>query len=141
MGISKCIALSCSPDTSRRSKSPWSHILSGTSCADIRHSNRTIANIASKVCSVVTGEPSNSLLAKLEKDSLLNEISSDQFIYQVNDYSILAFYETRMMSVKVAKRNLFPQSTNLVNDPTGSLKDAGLITVVYCQPQCSQVRL
>ncbi|KAL9105022.1 MAG: hypothetical protein Q9163_000119 [Psora crenata] len=72
-----------------------------------------VANVAAKVCSVLTGEPSNSLLATLEKDSLLNEISSDQFAHQVNDYEILTFYETRMMSVKVHKRNLFPKITSM----------------------------
>jgi len=72
------------------------------------------------VCSVLTGEPSNSLLATLEKDSLLNEISSDQFAHQVNDYEILTFYETRMMNVKVGKRKVFPQITNMVCDSTGS---------------------
>ena len=82
--------------------------------------------MASEVCSVLTGEPSNSLLATLEKDSLLNEISSDQFTHQINDYRILTFYETRMMSVKVGKRKLFPQFTSMVGNPTGLFKGAGL---------------
>lgn len=73
-----------------------------------------VANVASKVCSVLTGEPSNSLLSTLEKDSLLNEIASDQFAHQLNDYEILTFYETRMMSVKVGKHKLLPQITNMV---------------------------
>lgn len=73
-----------------------------------------IVNVASKVCSVLTGEPSNSLLATLEKDSLLNEISSDQFNHQINDFEILSFYETRMMDVKVRQRKIFPQLTSMV---------------------------
>ncbi len=72
------------------------------------------------MCSVLTGEPSNSLLATLEKDSLLNEISSDQFAHQVNDYEILTFYETRKMSVKVGKLKFLPQITDMVCDLTGS---------------------
>jgi len=40
-----------------------------------------IANIASNICSVLIGELSNSLLVILEKDLLLNKISSDQFAY------------------------------------------------------------
>lgn len=72
------------------------------------------------MCSVLTGEPSNSLLATLKKDSLLNEISSDQFAHQVNDYEILTFYETLKMSVKVAKLKCLPQITDMVCDLTGS---------------------
>ena len=80
-----------------------------------------VANVASKVCSVLTGEPSNSLLATPEKDSLLTEISSDQFIHQINDYEILTFYETRKMDVKVRNRNFLPQVTSMVRDPSGSV--------------------
>ena len=67
-----------------------------------------VADVASKICSILTGEPTNSLLATLKRNSLLNKISSDQFANQVNDYEILAFYETRMTSVKIGQRKLFP---------------------------------
>ena len=83
----------------------------------LRKCNRAgIANVASKVCSVLTGEPSNSLLATLEKDSLLNEISSDQFYHQINDFEILSFYEGRKMDVKVRKRGIriLPGLTSMV---------------------------
>ncbi|KAL6713021.1 hypothetical protein ACLMJK_009417 [Lecanora helva] len=73
----------------------------------------SVADFASKICSVLTGEPTNSLLDTLKKDSLLNEISSDQFNYQVNDYEILSFYETRKMDVKIGRRKIFPQITSM----------------------------
>ena len=73
-----------------------------------------MADVASKICSVLTGEPSNSLLDTLKKDSLLNEISSDQFNHQVNNYEILSFYETRKMEVKVKQRKFLPQVTSMV---------------------------
>ena len=65
-------------------------------------------------CSVLTDEPSTSLFNILKKDSLLNEVSSDQFNRQINDYEILSFYETRMMDVKFKKRKIFPQVTSMV---------------------------
>lgn len=79
-----------------------------------------IANVASKVCCVLTGEPQNSLLATLEKDSLLNEISSDQFNHQINDFEILSFYEARPTNVKVKQRKFFPQLISMVRT-TGSI--------------------
>ena len=83
---------------------------------NLRTLNRAgVADIASKVCSVLTGQPSNSLLDTLKKDSLLNELSSDQFNHQINDYEILSFYETRKMDVKVKQRKIFPQVTSMVN--------------------------
>lgn len=66
-----------------------------------------VVEFASNLCSVLIGEPSNSLLTILKKDSLLNEISTDQFTHQLNDYEILNFYETRKMSVKVGKVKIF----------------------------------
>ena len=84
-------------------------------CADSGTCTRAgVASIASKICSAMTGEPSNSLLATLEKDSLLNEISSDQFHHQINDYEILSFYETKPMDVKIKQRKIFPQITSMV---------------------------
>lgn len=73
-----------------------------------------IANIASKICSALTGEPSNSLLATLEKNSLLNKISSDQFEHLMNEFKILSFYETRKMGVKIRRRKLLSHFTSMV---------------------------
>ena len=72
------------------------------------------ADVAAKIGSVITGEPTNSLLATLEKGSLVNEISSDQFSHQVNKYAILTFFETKPMSVKVKGRKFFPQVASMV---------------------------
>jgi len=63
--------------------SSGSYICPASRCGTVRFANTKncnragVVNIASKVCSVLIGELSNSLLAILEKDSLLNEISSD----------------------------------------------------------------
>lgn len=62
----------------------------------------------------MTGQPTNSLLATLQKDSLLNEIASDQFTYQLNDFEILCFYETRMMEVRLKNHRFLPQMTSMV---------------------------
>ncbi len=82
-----CESLLCSLNNPQSIASDWPYLLSGSGCADTENYNRAgIADISSKVCSVLTGEPSNSLLATLEKDSLLNEISSDQFNHQMSNY-------------------------------------------------------
>ena len=75
-----------------------------------------VADVASKICSVLTGEPSNSLLDTLKKDSLVNEISSDLFHHQINDYKILSFYETRKMDVRVKRLRMIPQVTSMVRN-------------------------
>lgn len=100
---------------------------------DFKNCDRAaIADVASKVCSVFTGEPSNSLLATLEKDSLMNEISSDQFVHQMNDYEIFTFYETQKMYVKVGKRKIFPQVASMVGDPSNSIGIICSPAVVHC---------
>ena len=77
-----------------------------------------VADVASKICSGLTGEPTNSLLDTLKKDSLLNEISSDQFNHQIHNYEILSFYETRKTDVKIKQRKIFPQITGTVRSST-----------------------
>lgn len=74
----------------------------------------SIANVAAKVWSVFSRNPVNSLLGTLERNSLLNEISSDQFRHQVNDYRILSFYETKPMQVRVKRRKVFPRKASMM---------------------------
>ena len=59
-----------------------------------------IADSAAKLCSALTGHARNSLLQTLTKHSLLNEVSKDQFRFQLNDYEVLTFMETQKMGVK-----------------------------------------
>ena len=59
-----------------------------------------IAESAAKFCSALTGQTRNSLLQTLTKHSLLNEVSTDQFRPQLNDYEVLTYIETLKMNVK-----------------------------------------
>ncbi|KAL8729216.1 MAG: hypothetical protein Q9181_005069 [Wetmoreana brouardii] len=59
-----------------------------------------VAEAAAMVYSAVTGQPRNKLLDSLKKKSLINELSSDQFRHQMNDYEVLSFIERRKMPVK-----------------------------------------
>ena len=57
--------------------------------------------VAAKVCSAFTGQPTNKLLDSLKAKSLITELSSDQFRHQLNDYQVLSFIERRKMPVKI----------------------------------------
>ncbi|KAL8918578.1 MAG: hypothetical protein Q9172_005368 [Xanthocarpia lactea] len=57
--------------------------------------------VAAKVCSAFTGQPTNKLLDSLKAKSLITELSSDQFRHQLNDYEVLSFIERRKMPVKI----------------------------------------
>ncbi|KAL8856062.1 MAG: hypothetical protein Q9178_007318 [Gyalolechia marmorata] len=57
--------------------------------------------VAAKVFSAFTGQPTNKLLDSLKAQSLMTEISSDQFRHQLNNYDILSLIERRMMPVKI----------------------------------------
>ena len=65
-----------------------------------------IAESAAKFCSALTGQTRNSLLQTLTKNSLLNEVSEDQFRPQLNDYEVLSYMETLKMGVKKNLRHL-----------------------------------
>ena len=68
--------------------------------------NAGIAKFAANFYSAFTGQPRNNLLDSLKKKSPITEFSADQFRYQMNDYEILSFIETRKMSVKILR--IFP---------------------------------
>lgn len=74
-----------------------------------------VADSAAKLCSALTGQAKNSLLETLEKASLLNEISKDQFRPQIGDYEVLTFVETRMMDVRIRRRRFLPQVTSMAS--------------------------
>ena len=60
-----------------------------------------VAEAAANVCSAFTGQPKNKLLETLKSRSLINELSSDQFRHQLNDFEVLSLIERRKMPVKV----------------------------------------
>ena len=60
-----------------------------------------VAEAAANVCSAFTGQPRNKLLESLKSRSLINELSSDQFRHQLNDYEVLSLIERRKMPVKI----------------------------------------
>ena len=60
-----------------------------------------VAEAAANVCSAFTGQPKNKLLESLKSRSLINELSSDQFRHQLNDYEVLSLIERRKMPVKI----------------------------------------
>ena len=68
-----------------------------------------VADPAANICSVLTGTAKNSLLATLSKNSLYNEMTTDHFRTQLNDYDVISFFETRNMGVKIHKWKLLPQ--------------------------------
>ena len=80
-----------------------------------RGGNRVeFAKLTAALCSALTGQPTNSLLKSLEKESLLEELASIQFGKRMNDYDILTFFETVEMKVKVRKIAMVPQFTSTV---------------------------
>ena len=63
-----------------------------------------LGDFAANICSALTGEAKNSLLEQLQRNSILNEISTDQLSNQMNDYEVLTYYETRMTKLIIRKR-------------------------------------
>ena len=73
----------------------------------------SLADVAANFASAVTASAKNSLLKTLKKNSLLNEISKDQFRPQSGDYEVFTFTESKMMDVKIRIR-IIPQITSMV---------------------------
>lgn len=65
--------------------------------------------------SVVTGEPRNNLLETLNRGSLFNETTSDDFTVQLNDYKVISYFEMRKTYVRVKNIRIFPQ-TSMVSE-------------------------
>ena len=78
----------------------------------------TLADVAANFASAMTGSAKNSLLKTLKKDSLLNEISKDEFQPQLGNYEVLTFIEAKMMDVhsglKWIRFRIVPQITSMV---------------------------
>ncbi|KAF8541724.1 hypothetical protein BDD12DRAFT_790429 [Trichophaea hybrida] len=53
------------------------------------------------VLSAVTGEQQNTILSTLKKNSVLNEIITDTFCLQKENYEIVTFFETMPMKIKL----------------------------------------
>ena len=73
-----------------------------------------LADVAANFTSAMTSSAKNSLLKTLKQNSLLNEISKDQFRPQLGDYEVLTFIESKKMDVKFMKLRLVPQFTSMV---------------------------
>ena len=73
-----------------------------------------IANFIANIVSVFTGEPRNNLLSTLERDSLYNEATTDDFNAQLGNYGVVSFFETRKTDVKIKNWKFLPQVTSMV---------------------------
>ena len=84
-----------------------------------RGGNRAgVGEFAANICSALTGGARNSLLEQLQRNSILNKISTDQFSIQSNDYEVLTYIESKLTKLTVHKKiNIFPQVTNMVRGP------------------------
>lgn len=76
-----------------------------------------VGEFAANICSALTGGARNSLLEQLQRNSILNEISTDQFSNQSNDYEVLTYIESKLTKFKIRKIGIFPQFTNMVCGP------------------------
>lgn len=72
-----------------------------------------MGEFAANICSALTGGARNSLLEQLQRNSILNEISTDQFSNQSNDYEVLTYIESKLTKFKIRKIGIFPQFTNM----------------------------
>jgi hypothetical protein len=73
------------------------------------------AKIVANIASVFTGEPRNSLLATLERSSLYNEATTDDFNPQTGGYQVVSFFETRKTDIKIRDWRFLPQFTSMVS--------------------------
>jgi hypothetical protein len=60
----------------------------------------TLGRVAARIVTAVGGSVSNDLLHYLDKDSANVENAHEDFRYQVNDYQIVTFFETRKTKLK-----------------------------------------
>ena len=67
-----------------------------------------LADFAADVCSSILGNPRNSLLDQLKRNSVLNDIGLDQFSHQTSDYRIISYFETKLTRLKKKNRRVFP---------------------------------
>ena len=72
------------------------------------------ADLVANICSGLTGGSRNSLLKQLERNSILREISTEQFGPQIENYDILTYFETKLTKVVIGKVAFFPQITSMV---------------------------
>ena len=80
-----------------------------------RGGNRAgVGEFAANVCSALTGGARNSLLEQLQRNSILNELSTDQFSNQSIDYEVLTYIESKLTKLKIRKIAVVPQFTKMV---------------------------
>ena len=76
-----------------------------------------VAKFAADICCGLTGHARNPLLKQLQRNSILNEVSTDQFSNQSNDYEVLTYVETKLTKLKIRHISFIPQMTNTVCGP------------------------
>jgi hypothetical protein len=81
----------------------------------------TIAGFLANIASIFSGQPRNSLLATLERNSLYNEATTDDFNAQIGDFEgrVVSFVETKKVEIKIKERKFLPQLTSMVSARLG----------------------